>query len=75
MSRGVSYLAAYRLAKKESQQIAYKQALMEIKDLEARARAYAGVIESLDDQILEYNKLKEKNPLLEKLRQAFELDL
>jgi len=60
MSRGVSYLAAYRLAKKESQQIAYKQALMEIKDLEARARAYAGVIESLDDQILEYNKLKEK---------------
>ena len=60
MSRGVSYLAAYRLAKKESQQIAYKQALMEIKDLDARARAYAGVIESLDDQILEYNKLKEK---------------
>ena len=60
MSRGVSYLAAYRLAKAQTQQVAYKQALMEIKNLDARARAYAGVIESLDESILEYNKLREK---------------
>ena len=60
MSRGVSYLAAYRLAKAQTQQVAYKQALMEIKDLDARARAYAGVIESIDETILGYNKLTQK---------------
>ena len=60
MSRGVSYLAAYRLAKAQSQQVAYKQALMEVKDLDARARAYAGVIESIDQSILDYKKLTQK---------------
>jgi hypothetical protein len=60
MSRGVSYLAAYRLAKAQTQQVAYKQALMEIKDLDARARAYAGVIESIDETILDYKKLTQK---------------
>ena len=60
MSRGVSYLAAYRLAKANSTQVAYKQALMEIKNAQQQAAAYAEVIESLDEQILEYNKLKQK---------------
>lgn len=60
MSRGVSYLAAYRLAKTQSTQVAYKQALMEVKNAQMQAKAYADLIESLDEQILEYNKLKEK---------------
>jgi len=60
MSRGVSYLAAYRLAKSQSTQIAYKQALMEIQNAQAQAQAYADLIKTFDEQILEYNKLKQK---------------
>jgi len=60
MSRGVSYLAAYRLAKSQSTQVAYKQALMEIQNAQAQAAAYAELIKTFDEQILEYNKLKQK---------------
>ena len=60
MSRGVSYLAAYRLAKAQSTQVAYKQAIGEIRNAQAQAKAYADLIQSLDEQILEYNKLQQK---------------
>ena len=60
MSKGTSYLAAYRMAKAQSLQVAYKQALYEIQDAQAQAQAYATTIASLNDQILEYDKLKQK---------------
>ena len=60
MSKGTSYLAAYRMAKAQSMQVAYKQALYEIQDANAQAQAYATTIASLNEQILEYDKLKQK---------------
>jgi len=58
MSKGISYLAAYRLTRAKVIEQAYMQALQEIRNAEDQAKAYQSMVESLDKQILEYDKMK-----------------
>jgi hypothetical protein len=60
MSKGISYLAAYRMAQADQMNQAYKQALMEIQTESQRAEAYGTTIAAIDKQIAAYEKLLQK---------------
>jgi hypothetical protein len=60
MSKGISYLAAYRMAQADQMNQAYKQALMEIQTDAQRAEAYGTTIAAIDKQIAAYEKLLQK---------------
>lgn len=60
MSKGISYLAAYRMAQADQMNQAYKQALMEIQTDAQRVEAYGTTIAAIDKQIAAYEKLLQK---------------
>lgn len=59
-SKGISYLAAYRLTRSKSLEQAYLQALQEIANADQQAASYAAMVKELDKQILEYDKMRAK---------------